>query len=223
MELQWDDDTQWRRRIALSAFTGLAPDALSSSTGVPVVFRIDQDAGRIDFEGTFRNGRGSGDFRFEPKREFTATLRSLGIAGVDGMTDHELKNLAYSGYSANVIRGLMALGFPAISKRDLLDLAVRLVTPEYAKAMQDLGIVGATTVRGIIDLQFAGVPVDYVRELSAAGYTNLPVEQVIALRRHGVTSSFIRAARAARDDKPTVEELLEERVRTAESARPRRR
>ena len=223
MELQWDDDTQWRRRIALSGFTGLAPEALSSPAGVPIVFRIDQDAGRFDLEGTFRNGRGSGDFRFEPKREFIATLRSLGIADVDGMNDHELKNLAYSGYSADVVRGLTTLGFPALSTRELLDLAVRLVTPEYAKAMQDHGIVGANTVPGIVALRFAGIPVDYVRQLAAAGYTNLPVEQVLALRQHGVTSDFIRTTRGVLNHQPTVEELLEERVRTVESARPRRR
>jgi hypothetical protein len=52
-------------------------------------------------------------------------------------------------------------------------------------------------VEQLIKLADHGVSSRYIRELKSLGYENVPVEQLIKLVDHGVSISFIEKARAA--------------------------
>lgn len=186
LELFWSDDTNWRRWIASSAFRGVSGNDILSPTSAPVAFRIEQDAGSFAFEGTFRGGRGSGDFRFRPNRPFASTLRSLGLRDVGEVTDHQLKNLAYGGVGAAEIREYQALGFAPLTLENAIDLAIFRVTPDYIRAMQSLGVSDANTVRGAIDLRHQGVTPEFVQKVREAGYRDVPTRTLIQMRRRGI-------------------------------------
>ena len=222
LELQWDDHTQWKRAFALDELSGVSAGQLGSAAPVPVSFRMEQDAGRFEFEGSVRGGAGSGRFRFLPNPAFAATLRSLGVSGVGGaLSEHQAKNLAFGGISAAQVRGFIELGYTSLTLNDVLDLAVRNVTPEYARAMRSLGVTGSNTVPGVIELRFYGITPAYVRELAELGYRGLSVGQVEEMWNSDVTPAFIRRVResgARRDTSP--EELV--RMREGERERARR-
>jgi hypothetical protein len=218
MELLWDDDTQWRRSIGLGAFSGVSAGNVASPTPVPAAFRIQQDAGTFDFEGTFHGGRGTGRFRFTPNQWFASVaLRSVGIKAA---TDHQLKNLAYSGISTADVREFKAL-FPSLTMSELMDLAVRIVTPEYARTMRSLGVTGANTVRGVVELRFYNVPTAYVRELAGLGYRALSVSEVTEMWRIGVTAAFIRRVHDAGNRDVSADALIQMREREREERRGR--
>jgi beta-lactamase regulating signal transducer with metallopeptidase domain len=49
---------------------------------------------------------------------------------------------------------------------------------------------------------------DFISEIAAEGYTNLKVEELIALRTHGITTEFIRGMNASFGSKVPVEHLI---------------
>jgi hypothetical protein len=162
-EVFWTDGTNWRQALDVAALRADAGPALS----------IVRDPGTFALDGTLRDGRGTGALRFRPARGFGAVLASLGVRGADAPSDHQLKNLAWGDMSAAAIREFLVLGYGPLTLRDAQDLAIFHVTPAYARAMRALGVAGAETVRGIVDLRHQGVPVAYARALAAAGETGL--------------------------------------------------
>lgn len=216
LELFWTDGTNWRRWRASSEFHGLSDDELLSLASSPVSFRIEQDAGTFEFEGTFRSGRGTGDFRFRPNRQFTSTLRSLAVQGVGEVTDHQLKNLAYGGVGATAIREFKALGFAPLTLENAIDLAIYGVTPNYVRELQSLGVGDASTIRGVIDLRIYNVSAEYVRELAALGYRGLSGERLSEMRRGRVTPAFIRSVHEAGYHNVSPELLIDMRKRGIE-------
>jgi beta-lactamase regulating signal transducer with metallopeptidase domain len=209
LELQWIDDTQWRRAISVSEFAGVSADQIASPASVPVSFRIEQDAGRFELDGMVGGGRGTGNMRFVPNRDFIAVLRSLGIREIGDVSDHTLKNLAWGGMSAEAIRGFIALGFTSLTLGEVTDLAIRTVTPGYVRALRDAGVTDLNTPAEVIDLYFGGMPPEYARQLGDLGYRGLSGRQVLTLYRAGVTPAFIRDARASSGRATSVEELLD--------------
>jgi hypothetical protein len=109
-----------------------------------------------------------------------------------------------------VVRELQALGFGPLSRGDLVELGIRIVTPEYARALRAAGIA---TVADLVDLRFRGVPAAYAEELATLGYRALTGEQLVAMARAGVTPSFVRALRASVGRDLTPDELVERRAR----------
>jgi hypothetical protein len=222
LELFWNDGTNWPvRTIAFSDLHGAAPRDIAAPTPTPVAFRVERDAGDFEFEGQFFRGRGSGSFRYRPERRFVDTLRALGVAELGAVSDHDLKNLAYGDISAASVREFRTLGLPPLRKSDLLELAVRHVTPEYVGALQSLGVPGANTVPGVVELRFHDVPVEYVRELDALGFRRLPGPLLVAMRRNAVTPAFIRRVREGGQRDVSPEALIE--LRQRERARTSRR
>ena len=148
LELFWDDATNWRRWIPASAL-----DAGEGGAGL----RIAQDAGTFALDGALRDGGGGGAMRFRPNRAYAATLRALGVTGVDTVGDHQLKNLAWGGVSAVAVRDFQALGYAPLALDEAIDAGIFGVTPTYARAVRAAGVPGAETMRGVIDLRHRGV------------------------------------------------------------------
>ena len=208
LELFWSDSTNWRRSFPSSAFVGITPSELGASTRRAASFRIDEDAGDFEFEGALGGGAGAGSFTFHPERGFLAQVRELGIAGTDEATDHDLKNLAWSGVSLADVRDFHGLGFAPFAFEQAVELAIFQVTPDYARTMKSLGLTGTSSVSEVIDLWRAGVTPAYVKELESAGYGKLSARQLMDMRRAHVTPEFILALRRTGTSGLTPEELI---------------
>ena len=213
LELFWTDHTNWRRWFATSVLRGLPGGATTPGAEAPVAFRIEQDAGQFEFEGTLGDGRGTGTFRFRPDRAFVATLRAAGVQDVGEVTDHQLKNLAYGLISAAALREFAALGLAPLTLDDAIGLGIRQITPAYVRALQALEVDDARTVAGVVDLRMGGVTPELVEGFRAVGLRALTGRELVDLRRGRVTPGFVRSVREAgyRDVSPAT--LIEMRRR----------
>src|SRR5262245_46123812 len=91
----------------LQAFTGLNPNANSN-----VQFTLQREAGTVFFDGLFKDGRGVGDFRFNPNSGFIATMRSMGY---DGLTTEKLFSMAVLDVGVNFINELKSLVYDKVT------------------------------------------------------------------------------------------------------------
>jgi hypothetical protein len=151
LDIEWANVNQWQRTIRVADLHGVSSEDLSNGFAGRS-FRIEQDAGIFTFRGDFTAGRGSGNFTFEPHPDFAATLRAIGVSDADRIGIHQLKNLAFGFMSADAIRQLMAAGIRPLSLRDIVDLSVYQVTPEFVRALQAQGYTDLTP-RRVIDLR----------------------------------------------------------------------
>ena len=171
--------------------------------------------------------------------EFVGELRQIGYGPlpVDAMIQ-----LRDHGVDADYIRTLVRHGIRDVPPADLARLRDHGVTPDFVAALRANGydrsniegssgsatmaFVGSSArcaagyggfgTDEIIRLRDHGVTDSYVGELSALGYTSLSAEDIARLRDHGVMPDFIRNAnRGGGRHKP--DELI--RLRTAASRR----
>ena len=222
LDLEWSDDTQWRRALEIGDLRGVTIDQLSSPTASNVAFGLVQDAGRFEFEGQVASGRGTGQFRFVPNREFGTVLRSLGVREVGELTDHQLKNLAFGQMSAASIRAFNALGVGPLTKDDIIEMAIRFVSPEYVREMRTAGVTGTDSVRNLVEMSFLGVTAQYAREMAALGYDKLSARELLELWSAGVRPDFVRAIQGPGIPKLSRPELIQ-KVEEAKSVARRTR
>lgn len=154
----------WGMSHDISDFAGLTRTQVESQAQVPVQFQLRRDAGTIAFEGTFRRGFGAGQLTFTPNRAFANSIRGIGL------------KLEKS---------------PAKSDdEELFKLAMLDVSVGYLREMH--AIFPAATTRELSKMRAVGVTPKFIRDLAAAGYTNLSVRDLTRLAAVGVDDKFIR-------------------------------
>jgi hypothetical protein len=195
------------RYVPLARFEGLTTGQLASTA--PARFRLRQDAGTFDFEGSFEAGRGRGRFGFTPDPAFAAELVRRGMerptaAQQFSMARHGvvlayLDELSAQGYARPTTAALDRAG---MSGADLL----------YLREMGALGYrVG--TLEALMRLSNNGVNPGYVRQMRALGYRDLTAELLTQLRTHGVDAAFARQMNSRAGRRLPVDELVRLRSR----------
>jgi hypothetical protein len=87
------------------------------------------------------------------------------------------------------IDGLLAAGLKDLTADQLIALKIQGVTPEYVRALHELGLhPDADTCVG---LRVQGVTPEYIKELRAIGFTP-DEEQIIGLKVQGVNAEYVR-------------------------------
>jgi predicted flap endonuclease-1-like 5' DNA nuclease len=87
------------------------------------------------------------------------------------------------------IDGLQAAGLKDLTADQLIALKIQGVTPEYVRALHELGLhPDADTCVG---LRVQGVTPEYIKELRAIGFTP-DEEQIIGLKVQGVNADYVR-------------------------------
>src|SRR5687767_6210504 len=115
--------------------------------GGAVSFRLEREAGTIECEGTFRDGRGSGTFRFTVSQSFVSAMGARGFdfetdapAARDGR-DHE--NRLFAAAALNVTTALaddlLSAGFNRLDVDDLFKAAIFKVDSGFAREMKAAG------------------------------------------------------------------------------------
>ena len=87
------------------------------------------------------------------------------------------------------IDGMKSAGLDNLTADDLIGLKIQGVTPEYVRAMHDLGL--HPDVDGLIGMKVQGVTAEYVKELRGLGF-NPDVDQIVGMKVQGVTADYVR-------------------------------
>ena len=180
--------------FALAALDGLSAGQVDAATETPVRFSLEREAGRVVFEGSFREGRGKGRFTFVGQPAYFEAVRKLGVD--DSVQEHRgradeaeerLLAMALLDVSTDYMRGLISEGY-----RESLDkyLAMRIfdVTPEHIRSLRELGLEDLTSDE-LVATRIHGVTPEFVRETRDAGW-ELSFDELMAARIHGVTPQF---------------------------------
>ncbi len=208
-----------------------------SQAAAPVRFRLVRDAGTFTCEGTFKKGKGVGEWTFTPDAAFAAAvspayrnlsegeLLSLALADVGPSYLRELREVGYAdltveqlvamrtnAVSADYIRGLKSVGYAELPTEDLVALRSNGITVEVIKAYRGL-LEDEIPASQYIALQSNGVTTSYVDSLRSVGYKSLTASEAIGLRVHGVTKDFVERVNARGQKNLSVEQLIEMRVR----------
>jgi beta-lactamase regulating signal transducer with metallopeptidase domain len=92
------------------------------------------------------------------------------------------------------IDGMKSAGLDNISADDLIALKIQGVTPEYVRAIHDLGL--HPDVDGIVGMKVQGITPDYVKELRGLGFKP-DVDDIIGMKVQGVTAEYVQGLKGA--------------------------
>lgn len=211
--LQWGS-TSLGQTFARSELHGLSTRETTTPTTTPVSFRIEREAGTFTLQGTFKDGNGSGQFTFQPNSRFAQTLASLGIRGADRVTDDDLMLLTIGSASTPVVREFTGAGLGSLSVREVVDLFIHGITPEYVRSVQSLRMEGTNSVAGVVELRIHRITREYVRELEALGYRNLAREQLLQMGIHGVDRAQVQGLERVGYRNLTPDQLVAMRIQS---------
>lgn len=180
--------------MRISDFTALSRAQMDATTMTPVKFEMRREAGTATFEGTFRNGKGAGQFTFTGDRNYINAVRALGVEfDLDGKRkrdrseEEELFSLALHDVSTAFIKQMQAEGFK-VSLEKYLTMRIFDITPEYIREMRSLGF------KDLDDEELVGAKIHkvtpaYIREMRAAGW-DLSLDELQSSSIHGATPEF---------------------------------
>jgi hypothetical protein len=210
-------------------------------SGGSVRFSLVREAGRIDCEGTFQDGRGSGTFQFTPNLSFVSAMKSRGF-DFETSRNGESEDRLFAATTLNVTTALaddLTSAFGKLTVDDLFKAAIFKVDSQFAREMkasgfENLGMeelvkarifkIDAAFVRqvsqmgfekepfeSLVKMQIFKVTPEFIAEVRGEGLTNLQVEELVKLRIFKIDANFIRDAKA--EGVPIeVEQLVQRRI-----------
>jgi bla regulator protein blaR1 len=91
------------------------------------------------------------------------------------------------------IDGMKSAGLDNLSADDLIELKIQGVTPEYVRAIHDLGL--QPDADGLVGLKVQGVTPEYIKELRSLGFKP-DVDQIVGMKVQGVTADYVQGLKA---------------------------
>lgn len=203
--------------MSLSSFAGLTAAQVNAATMTPVNFSMRREAGNLEFEGTFRNGKGAGQFTFTPNRAYFDSMRALGVDVSPehdrrGRSDDETERLysyALHDVSTAFVKSMIAEGY-RVPLDKYLALRIFNVTPAYIHEMRDLGFRNISDDE-LISSRIHGVTPTYVRSMRAAGW-DLDLDELQSSAIHGATPEFAAEMKKAGYGNLDMDELVAFRI-----------
>jgi hypothetical protein len=202
----------------------------------PIQFSLRRDAGRIDFTGTVRDGRASGDFTFMPNADFVSGMGRLGYSGLSTddvwrFTMHDVsrdyvsdyKNAGYQLDTSDLIKSRIHGATPAFAQQisqetrtrmeidQLIKMRIHGVSPEFIKQMRDLGFKNES-IDDFVKFRIHGVSAEFIKTFADLGYRNLDGDALVKMRIHGVSSQFVRELNDLGYKNLPIEDLVRMRI-----------
>ena len=166
-----------------------------------VNFSLAREAGTIDCEGTFTNGRGVGTFRFTPNYQFADAMKSRGFdfskASKHGNQDLEMR--LFTATTLNVTTqfadDLNSANFGPLDVDDLFKATIFKITPQFMAEMKATGFPNLG-MEDLVKARIFKVDADYVRQVNSMGFPNMEFENLVKFRIFKVEPEFLNALKA---------------------------
>jgi beta-lactamase regulating signal transducer with metallopeptidase domain len=102
-----------------------------------------------------------------------------------------------------------AAGFKNLDVDEIIAMKVQGVTPEYIKAIRDLGL--QPSADEIVGMKVQGVTPEFVKELRVTGI-NPDVDEIIGMKVQGVTAEFVKTLQSAGFKNLTCDDVIGAKV-----------
>ncbi len=197
--------------------------------GGPVNFSLVREAGRIDCEGSFQDGNGSGTFRFTGNQSFVSAMKSRGFdfqensIARDGRQSEE--DRLFAATTLNVTTALAddlsSAGFGKLHVDDLFKAAIFKVDARFMREMKATGFPNLD-MEDLVKARIFKIDADYVRQVSQMGFDKEPFESLVKMRIFKVTPEFVTEVRNEGLTDLSVEDVVKLRIFKIDSAFIRR-
>lgn len=180
-----------------SELQGLTRD--QALRGGPVSFSLVREAGKVDFEGSFQNGQGSGTFRFTGNAAFVSALKSRGFNFEENSDDDERhpENRLFTAAMVNVTTALaddLSSAFPNLKVDDLFKAAIFKVDAAFIRDMKASGF-NDLGLEDLVKARIFKVDAEFVRKVSEMGFDKEPFESLVKMQIFKVTPEFVAEVR----------------------------
>ncbi|HEY9282518.1 MAG TPA: hypothetical protein VIP46_03595 [Pyrinomonadaceae bacterium] len=191
-----------------------------AAAGGAVKFSMAREAGRIDCEGSFQNGKGSGAFRFTPNAGFVAAMKSRGFDFEQDSSKKkgngpDLEERLFAATTLNVTTALaddlLSADFGKLDTEDLFKAAIFKVDSKFMREMKESGFPGMG-MEELVKARIFKIDADYVRQVAQMGFTGEGFESLVKMRIFKVTPEFISEARGEGLTNLSVEQLVKMRI-----------
>ena len=199
-----------------SELTGLTRE--QAMRGGPVNFSLVREAGRIDCEGTFQNGKGSGTLRFTANSGFVAAMK---VRGFDFEADsangnrHDLDERLFSATTLNVTTALaddlVASGFTNLKVEDLFKATIFKVDSKFMREMKASGFPNLR-MEDLVKARIFKIDAEFVSQVTQMGFDKEPFESLVKMQIFKVTPQFITEVRNEGLNNLTVEDVVKLRI-----------
>lgn len=191
---------------------------LSPNTNGKVSFRLVREAGNIDFQGEFVNGRGAGTFTFMPNSGFFDAMRSRGFdfsKSTGKQSDDDVSERMFSAAALNVTTALaddlLSANFGRLDVDDLYKAAIFDVNGKFMAEMKATGFPNLG-MEDLVKARIFKVDADYVRQVHEMGFDKEDFEGLIKFRIFKVTPEFLTAIKNEGFDNLPAEEIIKFRI-----------
>jgi beta-lactamase regulating signal transducer with metallopeptidase domain len=106
--------------------------------------------------------------------------------------DRNAQSANDDGKKQSYLDAMEAAGFKSLDVDEIIAMKVQGVTPEYIKAIRDLGL--QPTPDDIVGMKVQGITPEYIRDMRTVAQ-NLSVDDLIGMKVQGVTPQYVRELR----------------------------
>lgn len=208
---------QMGQSYELSEFQGLTREQVQN--GGPVSFSLVREAGRIDLEGSFQNGRGSGTFRFTPNAAFISAMKSRGFdfeqLSKYGDGDRDTEDQLFAATALNVTTALAddlnSAGFGNLKTEDLFKAAIFKINSQFMREMKASGFQNLG-MEELVKARIFKIDAEFVRQVSQMGFDKEPFESLVKMQIFKVTPEFVTEMRNEGLTDLQIEDLVKLRI-----------
>jgi hypothetical protein len=184
--------------------------------GGAVKFNLVREAGTIECEGSFQNGRGSGTFRFSGSQAFLSAMKSRGFDFESNSSKHDsdLEERLFTAAALNVTTALAddltSAGFK-LDVDDLFKAAIFKIDSTFMREMKASGFPNLG-MEELVKARIFKIDADFVRKVTQLGFDKEPFESLVKMQIFKVTPEFITEMRNEGFTNLDIEDLVKMRI-----------
>ena len=197
-----------------SDFEGLTRDQAQNGK---VSFRLVREAGTIDCQGTFADGKGSGTFTFTANRGFFDAMKSRGFDFEKSVTKHDddQEDRLFAAATLNVTTkladDLLSANFGPLDVEDLFKAAIFHIDSQFMAEMKATGFPDLK-MEDLVKARIFKIDADYVRQIHDMGFEKEDFEGLVKFRIFKVTPEFLNELKADGFSNLSSEEVVKFRI-----------
>lgn len=194
--------------IRLDNLQGLTREQVYGAGNTQVSFRLVREAGTIECRGSFRDGKGAGDWRMIPNESFRSAMRARGF---EDLTGEQMFTSLMVDVTSKFVDDFKSIGFDHSTYKDVIKGRIFNVTPEFAAELKSLGLDNLG-LEELVKARIFKVDTEFVRQVQAMGFERQSLEGLVKLRIFKITPEFISAMKSADFQNLSTEELVKLRI-----------
>jgi len=205
---------QMGQEFEFSELQGLTREQALS--GGQVSFSLVREAGRIDLEGTFQNGKGSGTFRFTGNAGFISAMKTRGFDFEQSADDErDSENRLFAATTLNITTALAddltSAGFGKLQVEDLFKAAIFKINSNFMREMKASGFQNLG-MEELVKARIFKIDAEFVRQVSQMGFANEPFESLVKMQIFKVTPEFLTEMKGEGLNNLQIEDLVKLRI-----------